>query len=463
MKTILITSAFLLLVSSILGQITVNGEAFTNITIQGNSRIYIRQDSVCSVRYSGNDNPSDAEVSVNQGTLNIGGNLRNELNVSLPNLKEIRIGGQGSVTGVSTFISDELNLVINGDGKIILDVSANKINSKISGIGKITLSGTVNDVDISIPGSGKIDAMGLKTSRCNVNISGIGKCMIDVSDELTTNISGSGTVTYKTAPKKISENITGVGSTKSYNENDSSAKTNSDTTRITIGKDQVWIIGKKDYTYHRNHKVKPIWGGFEMGINSYVNSDGTFAMKPGAENFELRLEKSISVGLNLLQAHNELGKSNIWFFYGLGITWNNYRFDNDVILTNGPETEAIKDTSSDIGHIKSKLVAIYLTSPIMFEVFTSRSQKKAFHLGAGGILGLRIGAHTKRKYDIDGDVSKQKEFDSFNLVPFRYGFRVAIGYGRFNIYADYYASTLFKNNEGPKLYPVNAGITFIGF
>ena len=200
-----------------------------------------------------------------------------------------------------------------------------------------------------------------------------------------------------------------------------------------------------------------------MGLNSYVDNNGSFTLSPGKENFELRTEKSVSVGLNILQDQIELGRSNVWFLTGLGITWNNYRFASNVVLENGPYTNANVDTTSSIGYQKSKLVAIYLTAPVMMEVFTSRNQKKAFHLGFGGMLGLRIGSHTKQKIEIDNDVSKVKVFDDFNLNPFRYGFRVAIGYRKFNIFADYYASTLFKNNEGPVLYPVNAGITFIGF
>lgn len=79
------------------------------------------------------------------------------------------------------------------------------------------------------------------------------------------------------------------------------------------------------------------------------------------------------------------------------------------------------------------------------------------------MLGLRIGSHTKQKIEIDGDIKKLKAHESFNLNPIRYGFRVAVGYGKFNFFVDYYTSTLFKDNKGPVLYPVNAGITIAGF
>jgi hypothetical protein len=99
----------------------------------------------------------------------------------------------------------------------------------------------------------------------------------------------------------------------------------------------------------------------------------------------------------------------------------------------------------------------------MIEALTSRNPKKAFHIGVGGMLGLRLGSHSKIKYELNNEVSKTKEHSDFNLNPFRYGTRVAVGYRKFNVFADVYASSFFKKDRGPQLYPVNFGITLVGF
>ena len=463
MKTSIISTKLFLIIFLVHGQTTFAGESFTKINIQGNAKVILRQDSVCSVRFTGNNNPADEKTSISNGTLNINGNPNNDLNISLASLQEIKIEGRGSVTGISTFNVEDLNLQIDGDGKIILDVKAKKISSQISGLGKIVLSGTSEKTDFSIPGSGKIDALGLKTIKCNVNISGLGKCLVDVIDELNTNISGGGTISYKSLPKIVNKNISGIGTIKNYDEDNLSVKQNPDTTRLVIGNKQIWVIGNKDIKREKNNTAKPIWAGFEMGINSYLDNGGIFTLSQGKENFDVRLEKSVSVGLNILQHEVELGRSNIWVFTGLGISWNNYRYNNNVVLDNGSRTSARIDTTPGINFKKSKLVTSYITAPLMLEVFTSRDEDRAFHLGAGGIFGLRIGSHTKQKIEMDGKDFKIKDHDDFNLNPFRYGFRLAIGYGKFNVYADYYASTLFRDKKGPVLYPVNAGITFVGF
>ncbi len=463
MKTNIFTAKLLLVIFLVYSQTSYAGESFTKINIQGNAKVILRQDSVCSVRFTGNNSLTEKETSISNGTLNINGNPNNDLNISLASLQEIKIEGRGSVTGISTFNVDDLNLQIDGDGKIILDVKAKKISSQISGLGKIVLSGTSENTDFSIPGSGKIDALELKTIKCDVNISGLGKCLVDVIDELNTNISGGGTISYKTLPKIVNKNISGIGTIKNYSEDNLSVKSNPDTTRLVIGNKQIWVFGNKDIKQVKNNTAKPIWTGFEMGINSYVDNGGTFTLSQGKENFDVRLEKSVSVGLNLLQHEVELGRSNIWLLTGLGISWNNYRFNNNVVLDNGNTISARIDTTPGVNFKKSKLVTSYLTAPLMLEVLTSRNEDKAFHLGVGGIFGLRIGSHTKQKIEIDGKDSKIKDHDDFNLNPFRYGFRLAIGFGKFNVFADYYASTLFREKKGPVLYPVNAGITFVGF
>ena len=79
------------------------------------------------------------------------------------------------------------------------------------------------------------------------------------------------------------------------------------------------------------------------------------------------------------------------------------------------------------------------------------------------MLGYRIGSHTKQKFEVNGSTHKPKNYDDFNLNPFRYGVRVSVGYRKFNVFGDYYASSLFKDNKGPVLYPINIGITLVGF
>jgi hypothetical protein len=460
-KNFILLATFSSLISSAFSQNMETREmpSFSKIEIESIAKVHLRQGSPQSVKINSEGLLRNVETEVRNNTLIIDGSTDADIQITIPTVEKLSISGHGEVTSEGSITSEELKLDISGDGKMNLAIRVKELKANISGLGKITLSGTAENTSLDIPGSGKIEALELQTTNCKANIAGLGKCTIDVTDDLITDISGSGSVVYKKEPKHLHENISGVGKTSEY----CAAEGKTDTTRFMLGKSQVLIIGSKDSTRHqRKSATKPIWAGFEMGLNSYMNSSGNFSLPAGYEFLELREEKSISVGLNFAQKNIELGHSNVWFFTGLGITWNNYRFASNVTLNATTPISALVDTTSNIDYIKSKLVASYLDVPLMFEAFTSKNPKKAFHIGAGAMVGLRLMSHTKQKYELDDNTFKTKVYNDFGLNPFRLGVRAAVGYGHLNLYADYYFSTLFKNGKGPSLFPVNIGITLIG-
>lgn len=434
--------------------------SFTGIDIRSVAKVFVRTDTLQEVRIVSGSRSESTSTRVKNGILQIDG-VSSTVYVALPVLNQIDISGRGHVIGQSTFVGKDLSINIGGDGKVTLDLQVETLNAGISGLGSIILSGTAGTTNVNISGSGKVDAYDLKTTNCNANISGLGKCYIDVTDNLSTMISGSGTVAYKNPPKNMSQNVTGLGRVMMTD----AGQTTRDTTYLTFGDLEVLVIAGRDSLKSRKKReVKPIWTGLELGINTYMTRDNTFSLPAGWNGFELREEKSISIGLNLLQKDVQLGKSNFWFLTGLGLNWNNYRFANNVSLSNKDgRVTASFDTTSEIRYQKSKLTMSYLSVPLLFEYFTSKDKKKAFHFMAGALLGLRIGSHTKQKYELEGGTEKPKTYDNFYLNPFRYGARFAMGYGNFNLFADYYLSPLFKDNKGPELYPVNVGITLAGW
>jgi hypothetical protein len=431
---------------------------FTRVDVSKIDRVLISQDSVQRVSVE-SDNNDDVHLSVNNGTLQVRGKGDADVYLSMPSVEALTVSGSGEIIGQTPIRSESLKLSIGGDGKMELEVHTTNLEADISGLGKMTLSGTSKQADLNISGSGKISAYELKTENCNATISGLGKCTIDVTDHLNCDISGSGSVQYKNAPLKLTKNVTGIGKVGLSD----SASSSQDTTRINLGSTEVIIIDPGKVKTQRKTRTRPVWAGFEMGLNNYVNADGKFEMPAGYEFLDLRTEKSVSVGLNLVQKNIQLGNSNVWFFTGLGFTWNNYRFRSNVTLQPTTPISAVVDTSGSVNYIKSKLTSWYLTAPLMFECFTSKNPKKAFHFGAGALLGLNLLTHTKQKYEIDGDTHKRKIFNDFGTPPFRAGVRVAMGVSKINLFADYYFTPFFSSGQGPKLYAVNAGITLVGF
>jgi hypothetical protein len=438
---------------------------FTKIELNSVGKVYITQGDANYVEINSSGSKEGIETSVRNNTLYIDSKVDAEYKITMRSVEALAVGGTGEISSNGTISSDHIKLDVSGSGKMNLALQVKDLDIDISGVGKIALTGKADNANISISGSGKVDAFDLAVKNCTAEISGVGKCSIDVTDSLRSEISGMGTVNYKTKPAHINTEVSGVG--RVNDEAIVGGTEKSDTTHLSFGDAKVLIV-RSDSTISRRkekqERSKPIWQGLELGFNNYLNDDMKIQAPDGYEYLELNTGKSVAVGLNLIQQNFRMGKSNFWFFTGLGLTWNNYRFDKNVLLnTSSGVLSGGYDTSSSRNYSKSKLTTLYVTAPLMFEFFTDKKIKKAFHVGLGAMLGYRIGSHTKQKFVEDSDTEKAKQFDDFYLNAFRYGARFAIGYRKWNVFADYSISELFRNNKGPQLNPVTIGINVAAF
>lgn len=174
-----------------------------------------------------------------------------EVFITIKRLEALNASGSGDVIGESKFSTNDLSLKVSGSGSLKIEVEASgpvdadvsgsgnlavkgtskgfessvsgsgrvememnvdgKSDFNISGSGRIEAAGKSDDVDIAISGSGKVLGADLETKRCDVRISGSGNVEINVREELESNISGSGSVSYKGNPSKINNNASGSG------------------------------------------------------------------------------------------------------------------------------------------------------------------------------------------------------------------------------------------------------------
>jgi len=111
------------------------------------------------------------------------------------------------------------------------------------------------------------------------------------------------------------------------------------------------------------------------------------------------------------------------------------------------------------GITKNKLAFTYLDIPVELRYHPQGTQEgEGFFVSAGGMFGIKMGAHTKWKYD-EGDGTKViKESGKFNLKSFRYGYQVRLGFKGIHIFYKKYLSDAFK---GP-IQDVNGTMKTIG-
>lgn len=438
--------------------------------------------------------------------------------VTTPNLDAIEANGASKATMTNEIQADRFYAEASGASKLNLFVkcseftgefsgasvstivtTADNVKSEVSGASVVTYKGTAINNDMEVSGASKVKALELISDYSDAEISGVSGASITARKRLTAELSGNSTLSYleNDALKRIGKpgeyvfTFTGMENIKSIDIESLGESLDSempdvidipelpdntvdididgrrvivtdDTVKVEFGDREIAILDeggvkvsdKKD----KKRKFNGHWAGVELGINGYVNPD--FDLDPGEEFLELKYQKSMNVNLNFFEQNINLLKNRLGLVTGLGLSWNNYRLANDVVLTMEDNELNWKGADPYPGatYKKSKLTATYLTIPLMLEFQTnSRSKKDSFHLGAGVVGGVRIGTHSKNVYELEG-YQKVKERDDFYLNPFKADAIVKAGWGIINLYASMSMNPLFKTGKAPELYPFAVGI-----
>jgi hypothetical protein len=220
---------------------------------------------------------------------------------------------------------------------------------------------------------------------------------------------------------------------------------------------------------HRN-KIRHMFN-LDLGTNNFINSNGDF---PSSNNelYTVRPWGSWYFAINSI--YKTPIKGRLYLEWGPGISWYNFKFENDRtrITETGDQTIFIEDPDPSINYKKSKLTASYinLTAVPMFNFgeaksnsrkysnwkdLTSSHEDAGFRIGLGGYAGYRLGSHAKVKYS---GGKKDKDRDNFNLNNFRYGLRLQMGYRGTDLFFNYDMNELFADGNGPKLNAFSFGI-----
>jgi hypothetical protein len=241
---------------------------------------------------------------------------------------------------------------------------------------------------------------------------------------------------------------------------------------VVITDDSVKInIGQHDYVisddgfrmekHNKNPKFNGHWAGFGLSINGLLNQDHMIDYPEGAPYLDINYNKSTGVSLNFFEQNINLANQKLGLVTGLGVTWNNYRFANNVILTdtNG-HLDGYFSEVPGYSYQKSKLMLASLRIPLMLEYQTNAKMKSnSFHVGAGAVGCVRMWSHTKNEINN----SKTKNKGDFYVNPFIIQGMATVGWGIINLYGTYSFTEMFRNGKGPTAYPFEVGITLIGF
>ena len=492
---------------------------FNAIKIGGAADIILMQGEEQSVVVETNANIQDrVEVNVRNNTLEVRlDNIKKydvlKLYITAVEIERIQLSGASDLRAIDTISGENLHLIASGASDIKMLVAYNNIVTKATGASVVRLDGTSVSHSIEARGASEVKAKSLLTTTTTINASGASSCFVNAKNSLTYQVSGASDVSYVGKPQSViveSNNGTekvvilrdSTSSSSYYNYSDTTTVSigsmhlevveGDDTTKVSIGGHTLIVDDDGNVKWKRNKKLKfnGHWGGFELGINGYVTPD--FKTNWGAEYdyLNLRYEKSIAVNLNIYEQNIALNKTkNIGLITGVGFSWVNYRFNPPTYLEpTSPELEGYYMEGVSVR--KTKLTAMYVTVPILFEMQTKNPRRiKRFFFSVGGLISARISSHTKiyfneankeYKLRIPGsdpaeykpgtyitpgatDRNIIKSFRSFYLQPVKFDASLRIGYGLLSIFGTYSINPLFQSGRGPELYAWTIGITLVGW
>lgn len=199
---------------------------FNSIEFSTFGKINIMQGDGESFNISGPDNlVPEVSTVVNNGTLTI----KNKENITVTSLdsmhiltftivvkelSSLSISGAGDVQ-IETLSTPSLSINMSGAGRLTQNqLTTDNLHIILSGVGGLNVSGQATQATIDMSGAGGVDAKDLQIQNAKITISGLGGATLWVTDQLTGEISGTGSVSYYGNPQTIT-NSTGLGNFKS--------------------------------------------------------------------------------------------------------------------------------------------------------------------------------------------------------------------------------------------------------
>ena len=226
-------------------------------------------------------------------------------------------------------------------------------------------------------------------------------------------------------------------------------------------------IGNKTLDMLKKKKPKKVstnWFVLDLGFAGY--NDKTNYATSEAQNFLYnRGVIPASKGDYALKG-SRISNFNLWFFmqrvsiaasvlnlkYGLGIESNNYFFKSDITYVDGLSPYTIRG-NPDLS--KNKLVANYLTIPLMINVNTNpRKGKKGFQFSAGISGGYLYGSKQKQK----GSSGTTRNKTDFNLERWKLSYIAELGLGPIKLYGS--MATTKLHQYGLDQHPYTIGVRF---
>jgi len=196
---------------------------FDGVHVSGSIDVYVRQDSVASIKVEADENLQEYVIIDNDGGMleiyqkrgiNLKPSRSIKVFVSSPAFTHFKASGACDIFSENKINSaEEISIDLSGASDIKMDVKAPKIEANVSGAGTISLKGETRDFVADGSGSTDIKCFDLLAENVDVEISGAGDAEVFASVKLDVRVTGAADVKYK-GNATVNQKVSGAGSVK---------------------------------------------------------------------------------------------------------------------------------------------------------------------------------------------------------------------------------------------------------
>jgi len=134
------------------------------------------------------------------------------VNVTLPELTDLRISSAGDIRATDKFTCDVLNIDISSAGDLNMEVEANTIDISISSSGDCDIWGRTVDLDAQLSSAGDLNAFDLEADYVKVRVSSAGDASVYANKEIEMTATSAGNIYYKGDAEVIRSTTSSAGS-----------------------------------------------------------------------------------------------------------------------------------------------------------------------------------------------------------------------------------------------------------
>lgn len=242
-KSIFILGILVLFIStSLLAQVNnydvMNIVDYHSISVNSAYTVYVKQSNKEEVRVEATKEVYDlTEITVEDGVLHI--NIKKDesqasksiwqkidnikllptmnVYVSIKDVQELSVNGNGKLITENSIAADNLYLQVAGTGSMEVDLKTKTLEAKLAGPGNLTIKGYTNNLVLDNSGAGGIDAFEFEAQNANAKLYGLGSIKMNVSEKLDAKIYGSGNIFVRGATKEIIKKEFGAGEVERKN------------------------------------------------------------------------------------------------------------------------------------------------------------------------------------------------------------------------------------------------------